>query len=57
MGFFPDGAQQSLPYVIEGNLTVLGMETGSRFAVLIGMDVLGQRELIMRGDATGGFIF
>ncbi len=58
MGFFPDGAEHSpLPYVIDQSLTVLGMETGSRFEVLIGMDVLGRRELMIHADATGTFSF
>jgi hypothetical protein len=54
LGFFPDGtAPTGMPYVLDQGFTVLGMETGSRFDILIGMDVLGWRDLTIRADATG----
>lgn len=61
MGLFPDGLRQdgepSMPFVLERELLGIGASSGQRFSVLIGMDVIGQGDLIVRRDGSGCFSF
>jgi Aspartyl protease len=58
IGLFPgENGEESLPFVLPDEFMGIEASPGSRFDVLIGIDVIGRGRLIVESEGTGSFSF
>ena len=50
-------SDQQMPFVLEGPILGFELQTGFNYPVLIGMDVIGQADLVLRRNGTATMSF